>query len=240
LGNDLITGGGGDFPVTYKLTILGINNMIVEGGLYRESSAPEVYVIYDGKKVHIPTPHALFGMGYDWSVVKVVSDGALNSFPRFDIPSASPTPGSLIFPPDFPSGNFLTFDKSHYALKISNSTKVMSLSSWKGNWWQEIQVAEIRGWLMDDIIPLPPDGKANPEPPDGKPNAEGIQGWDWGFNLLPDYRWLKEQNIDVNKVIKVGNIVGLSDLVLGTTAKSLVSIPYVDVEVNSWLYRNRA
>jgi len=202
---------------------------IVEGGLYRETSTPEVYVIHDGKKVHIPTPDALFGMGYDWSVVQVVPDGTLNSFPRFNIPSASLTPGSLIFPPDRPSTNPGTFDKSHYALKISSSTKVMSHSwvDWAG--FQEIQVAEIRGWLVDNINPLPADGKSNPE---------GV-GFDWGFNLLPDYRWLKDNNIDINKVIKVGNIAAVSEKVLGTTAKSLLSIPFVDVEVNSWLFRGR-
>ncbi len=93
---------------------------ISEGRLYRERTAPEIYVIHDGKKVHVPTADALIGMGYNWSMVEVVPDGALNNFPCVKIPSASKTPSSLIFPPDIPG--FGSLDKSHHPVQISTST----------------------------------------------------------------------------------------------------------------------
>src|SRR5207245_11732816 len=73
---------------------------VVDGKVYRENSSPEVYLICAGKKVWVPTPYALFAMGFDWSSVTVLADGALNAFPRVNIPSLSLTPGSLVFPPD--------------------------------------------------------------------------------------------------------------------------------------------
>lgn len=200
---------------------------INEGELYRESSAPEVFVIHDGKKVHIPTPDALIGMGYDWSRVNVVPDGTLGNLPRFNVPSANPTPGSLLFPPDIPS--FGSIDKSHYALKVNTSQKVLSYSHVWPAGFQEMQLVEIRGWLKDAINPLAGDGAANPEK----------TGFDWSFNLFPDFQWLREKGIDVNKILKVGNIAVLCDIIVGTTSKKLVSRPFLGIEVNSWMWRDR-
>jgi len=67
--------------LSVSILSLQVSAQISEGKLYRESSKPEVYVIHDGKRIWIPTPDALFGMGYDWSQVKVVPDGSLNNFP---------------------------------------------------------------------------------------------------------------------------------------------------------------
>jgi hypothetical protein len=208
----------------------GENTMpINEGELYRESSAPEVFVIHDGKKVHIPTPDALIGMGYHWSDVHVVADGTLNDFPRFNIPSASPTPGSLIFPPDI--GGFGSIDQSHYAVRVNMSQKVLSYSHVLTGGFEEIQLVEIRGWLKDAINPLTGDGAANPEG----------EGFDWSFGFYPDLPWLREKGIDISKILRVGNIVVVDDseLVTGTISKQLVSRPFLDVEVNSWKWRGR-
>jgi hypothetical protein len=40
-------------------------------------------------------------MGFNWSDVVVVPDGTLHAYPRFNTPSSSLTPGSLIFPPQW-------------------------------------------------------------------------------------------------------------------------------------------
>lgn len=103
---------------------------IVEGGAYREQSRPEVYVISDGRKVWIPTPDALAAMGISWSQVTVVPDGALERYPRFDIPSASPTPVSLVYPPG----------DRFFPLPIKGGMRLKSRG-------REIQLATLYGWL---------------------------------------------------------------------------------------------
>jgi hypothetical protein len=70
----------------------------------RESSAPEVYVLCDGVKVHVPTPSALFHLGYTWANVQVVPDGSLSGLPRQDLPSLSATPPSMVFPMHISNG----------------------------------------------------------------------------------------------------------------------------------------
>ncbi len=107
---------------------------IVEAGLYRESAQPEVYYISAGKKIHIPTIDALTLMGYSLSDVKVVAAGALGSYARFNIPSFTATPGSLVYPPDTPK---------HFPLTgIANTTRIVSRG-------KEIQLAELYGWLKE-------------------------------------------------------------------------------------------
>ncbi len=116
---------------------------IVEGQLYREISKPEVYIVANGKKIWIPTPDALFNMGHNFNQVIIVPDGTLNQLPRFNIPTANATPGSLIFPPN---------RASHFPLSgINTGVKVVSQN-------KEIQIVELRGWLRSD-----PDDSCNPE-----------------------------------------------------------------------------
>jgi hypothetical protein len=107
-----------------------------EGKLYREMSKPEVYVLQDGKKIWIPTPEALRIMGHTWAEVNVVPDGSLNAFPRFDISSNSPTPGSLVYPPDgikwFPTS------------VVAQATRIFSRN-------KETHIAELRGWLRNFV-----------------------------------------------------------------------------------------
>lgn len=104
----------------------------LEGVVVREMSAPEVYVIHDKKKIHIPTPDALFALGYDWSTVRTMPDGALRRYPVFKIPSASPTPASLFYPPDH--------QKWFPVRDIPGAQRVMSRG-------KEVQIVELYGWL---------------------------------------------------------------------------------------------
>src|SRR5204862_6422372 len=72
---------------------------IEEKKVYKECSKPEIFLIYKGRKIYIPTQDALYAMWYQWSDVNVVPDGALDNYPRYNIESASLTPSSLVFPP---------------------------------------------------------------------------------------------------------------------------------------------
>jgi hypothetical protein len=50
---------------------------LIDGTIARESSSAAVYGIFDGRRVHIPTPSALHIMGHTWDGVRVVPDGSL-------------------------------------------------------------------------------------------------------------------------------------------------------------------
>ena len=108
-----------------------VGAQVVEGKLYREISTSEVYLISAGKKIWVPNPPALFLMGFNWSSVTVVPVGTLNAYPRFNIPSSSLTPGSLIFPPE---------GKAHPLALVPGSVKAMSRG-------KEIQLVELYGWI---------------------------------------------------------------------------------------------
>lgn len=198
-----------------------------EGSVVRESSSSEIFVIHEGTRVFIPTQDALLGLGYTPSDVTVVPDGTLAGIPRFNVPSASPTPGSFLFPPDFPS--YGSWDKSHYALRVTPSQKVLSRSFLPDHKFQEVRLVELRGWVKSTPDPLQEDGSAN---------GEGV-GFDWKFDLIPDLQWLESRGVDLNTILKVGNVVVISDLVKGTISKQLVSKPFLGVEVNSWMFRGR-
>jgi hypothetical protein len=111
--------------------VSSVGAQVTEGKVYRETSTPEVYLISAGKKIWVPTPAALFAMGFNWSNVVVVPDGTLNAYPRFNIPSCSLTPGSLVFPPE---------GKAYPLAVVPGAVKAMSRG--KG-----IQLVELYGWL---------------------------------------------------------------------------------------------
>lgn len=72
---------------------------LADGTVVRENSSSAVYAIFDGRRIFVPTPSALHIIGYTWGAVRVVPDGSLSPYPEARIPSLSPTPGSLVFPP---------------------------------------------------------------------------------------------------------------------------------------------
>jgi hypothetical protein len=182
---------------------------ISEGNLYRERSFPEVYVIHSGKKVWIPNSGALFAMGYDWSRVTEVPDGALDGYPRFNIPSSSPTPGSLLFPPN---------RTSHFPLTgIANATTAFSQG-------KEIQFVELYGWLrgVEDA-------------------ADGCgDGDDFHYYLELDTEWALSQGIDLNRILRVGNVANAAIILPGYSPRRAVSLPLIQVELNSWGWHGQA
>jgi hypothetical protein len=54
---------------------------ICEGGLRKEDSKPNIYLIENGTKRWVTSPQALSALGKAWSDVRVVPDGALNGLP---------------------------------------------------------------------------------------------------------------------------------------------------------------
>ena len=180
---------------------------VLEGHLYRESSSQDMYVIHSGKKIRIPNSNALAVMGYSASNVEVVEDGALSCYIRFDIPSLSNTPGSLIFPPD---------GVKHFPLKgvVPNGTIMFSQE-------HEIQLVELYGWIIgvaDDTC---------------QPYGDGGD-FHYGFEL--DTEWAIAQGIDLNGILRVGNIAmpeaGL--MLLGFSPRRAVSLPLLKIELDSW------
>lgn len=203
---------------------------VLDDRLYKEASTPEVYVLHDGRKIHIPSEESLLSLGYSRAEVVLVPDGALDAFPTYRIESASRTPGSVVFPP---------ITGAHYSKRIATSQriKVRTIGA------DDPQLVEIRGWIVkgDRGEQLPSTGIGNVEGP----------GFDFGFRLIPDYRWLESQGIDTNSLIMVGNFTIATDEDGGVTAGSGVAgsgtandkivrvTPTIKCEVNSWMFQGQ-
>ena len=194
-------GGGGNSGAT-----------ISEGGLYREAGALEVYLIRGRSKVLIPTQDALFAMGYKSSNVQVVPDGKLRPYSKITIPSSSPTPGSLIFPPN---GTKL--------IPLTATSRAMSLFS-QG---KRMQITEVFGWLW----------KSDTE--DGGCKGDEGDGADFHLNLELDTEWALTNGFDLHKILRIGNIAAQGVQQPGSTPRKSVSIPLINVELNSWGWENR-
>lgn len=173
----------------------------LEGAVVKEASAPEVYVIHDWKKIHIPTEDALFAMGHSWGSVRVMGDGELRRYPTVRIASSSPTPGSLVYPPD---------RVKKFSLRgVPGATRVVSRG-------KEIQLAELRGWLRTI------DGGCG-------------DGMDWHLGLEVDTDWAIEKGIDLNKILRVGNIAPPTVFQLpGFTPRRAVALPIVHIELDAF------
>lgn len=201
---------------TPKASITYPPESIIDGKLYREFASQDIYYISSEKKIRIPTDDALAVMGYSTSDVKVVGVGALNNHTRFDIPSSSPTPGSLVFPPN---------RKTHFPLQgMPNATRMFSQG-------KEIQLVELYGWLRKVQ-------GCNPEPKPGT-DPRYFTGADLTYELELDTEWALSQGIDLNKILRVGNgpktgIPGKP----GVSPRKWFGLPLVHVELNSWKWRD--
>ena len=173
----------------------------VPQSVVREQSAPEVYAVTLNplRRIWVPTPDALFAMGYDWSQVEVVADGSLNGLTRINIPSASPTPGSLVYPPDH--GKYFPLHA------VPNAVTVYSQG-------REVQIAELYGWLW--LV----DGECG-------------DGEDFWYLLEVDPDWADAQGVDLNRLLRVGNVARIGKSMPGATPRRAVAMPVIDVELNS-------
>jgi hypothetical protein len=185
-----------------------------DGALVKERSDPKIYVVYDGKKFWIPTSDALSIMGHGGEVIWVVDDGELASLPEVSIDSLSPTPGSLVFPPlNDPNPPYLG---RHFAIRgVNTSIRVVSQG-------KEVRVIELRGWLYPY-----PGALTNSEPE-----------WDdYHYELEVDSKWAADRGIDLNQILKVGNII-LSEghgIDKGSPdSYRSFSLPRINIEINGW------
>ncbi|MFN0181897.1 MAG: hypothetical protein ACKVZ0_24105 [Gemmatimonadales bacterium] len=178
---------------------------IVEGQLYREATAAPVYLANGNQLFWIPTPDALTAMGFSWNVT-VVPDGSL-PYPKFAIPSASPTPPSLIHPPS-----------------VGEAAKLRALAGvvpgarrirFRGT---ELHVAELRGWLR--MVDDPADGCGDKS--------------DFHYSLELDTDWALSQGIDLHQVLRVGNAVKVGQIEAGWTMRRTLSLPIIKLELNAF------
>lgn len=77
-----------------------------EGMLVREQNDPDVYVISNQQRRHIPSPVTFEALGYKWSNITIIPDGTLAlSHSRGPVMQASPYPdGTLLVNRDNPTG----------------------------------------------------------------------------------------------------------------------------------------
>jgi hypothetical protein len=151
-------------------------------------------------------------MGHTWDGVRVVPDGSLSGYPEARIASLSPTPGSLVFPP--PNDPNPPHYGRHFVIPgVKGSIRVVSRG-------RELSIAELRGWL-------------HPVPPGYEINVEG--GWDdFHYTLELDSAWATSQGIDLNQVLKVGNILEYAVDAAGPDANRQISNPHIGIEINGW------
>lgn len=180
---------------------------IVEGAVFQEERAPEVYVIHDGKKVWIPTPDALFRMGYDWDsrILKCVPDHHLDGLPRFNMVPIAMTPGSILHPPDE--------GKVFYRLEgVPTAVNIKSRGKW-------LRIGELRGWIRGVEAS----------------DAGCGDGKDFHYELELDTEWALEQGINLHSVLRVGNVVIMGIKLNGNyLGRRTVSLPLVHIELDSW------
>jgi hypothetical protein len=195
----------GDIPVS---SCWPARSALSDGAIVRERSSPDVYALFDGRRLLIPTADALFAMGHDWASVQVVPDGSLALVPEVRIPSLSPTPGSLVFPP--PNDARPPHYGRHFVIAgVKGAIRAVSQR-------RELAVLELRGWLH------PVQEKTNVEP-----------SWDdYHYMLELDSTWTAEQGIDLNQVLKVGNILEYSMDAAGPDAYRQIANPRIGIEIN--------
>jgi len=89
----IITGeiDGESFSATNTVNVLGIT-LEEEETLVTADEGPEVYVIKNGRKRHIPSPQAFSRLGYAWQKIKKISNVEMNSYGDDELMKASNNP----------------------------------------------------------------------------------------------------------------------------------------------------
>lgn len=178
-----------------------------EGAVVREVSDGRVFLIVDGNKFHIPTPDALSAMGYGWGDVEIAPDGTLANVRQVGFESLSPTPGSLVFPPDNRA-------KWHARGEIASTLRLTSRG-------KEVRIVELRGWLRRV---------------EGECHTPESDWNDWHYDLEVDPAWTDERGIDLARLITVGDVLNhhLTPEVR-SSFYAAHSGPQVHVELNPWV-----
>ena len=162
-----------------------------DGSLWREQGRPEVYWIRDGERLHIPNPYVMEALNLDWNAVQTVPPGGLDHVP-LDLswaPLGNATPGSVVHVPQ-DVGFAWNAGKVYWPLPIATTKRMVA-------WGQEVRTIELRGWIAT--------GGANTDDPD------------FSYHFEVDARWAVERGIDLNGLVKVGNILQLGEPDSGIT-----------------------
>jgi hypothetical protein len=63
-------------------SVAGLRKFPADGTLLREITAPEIYLVENGKIRHIPSPEKFEALGFSWGNVGTVPDGAMRAYPK--------------------------------------------------------------------------------------------------------------------------------------------------------------
>lgn len=192
-------------------TVNSIPKVPHDGTLLRERSHAEVYVVHGGKRIWIPTPDALRLMGYSFANVHVIPNGSAQQLPEVRLASGSPTPGSLVWPPD---NNIKLFARS----TLPGTVRVKS----RGH---EIRIIELRGWLREV------DSYCNDDPGNHD---------DWHYQLEVDPAWTDALGIDLTQLFTVGDVLsmGIQEDPYSSPYAAF-SLPVISMELNGWVPEKR-
>jgi hypothetical protein len=192
--------------------LANVSNVPRQGTVLRERSDSAVYTMSGPNRFLIPTPYSFEAMRYDLpGVLGIVPNGGLASFPTVHEDSLAMTPPSLVFPPQA---------EKFYPLYTTNATRVTSLFRKDGrddDYPTDISLVELRGWLRGSGDSCANDGT-----------------WEADFEV--DSEWTDTQGIDLNQVLKVGNLVdGLGNLdTPADSPQKSVGTPQIKVELKGW------
>jgi hypothetical protein len=157
-----------------------------DGTLWQEQGRPEIYLIRDGERLHIPNPYVMEALNLDSNAVQTVPQGGLDHIPLDPswAPLGNATPGSVIHVPMPAAGAILwNAGQVYWPLPVATTKRLVA-------WGQEVRTVELRGWIVGN----------------GGPNHDDP---DFSFDLDVDARWTLERGIDLSELVKVGNILQL-------------------------------
>lgn len=191
---------------------------LADGAVVREASQAKVYQLQGTTKVWIPTPSAVAAIGYGGgNPVRIVPDGSLAAYAECVFQEQEPsnsaqpqTPGSLVFPP--PSS--VNPPSRHQVAPVSTAWRVTSRG-------RDVRILTLQGWLY---------------PADGIPMTIEDEWDDWHYRLEIDSRWAADTGIDLNEIIRVGNIVedGIQKNGSHADRYAVCALPLVELEINAW------
>jgi hypothetical protein len=181
-----------------------------EGTLVKEQSRAEVYRITDGRKLHIPSASTFDALGFRWTDVRTVPDGALSERPTETWPSHSSTPGSVVWVPDAPDA---------IGRAVWHALPLRGSREWRP-WGRIVRTRELRGWLSAV-----------------EQNCNGNDP-DWHLKLVLDLGWARAQGIDVNAVLRAGNVLANGIHEPGTSLRARCGVPQIEMEIAGWPLRS--
>lgn len=145
-----------------------------EGTLVTSSSSPEVYIIKNGKKRHIPSAQAFNRWGFSWQNINEIAAGQLDSYPEDELIQATGQPSVYLIcagmkkhipsPQVFESYGFDWDDISVISpeeladyldvslIRAAGDSKVYLLAGGKRHWIPSLAVFNKHGYKWDNVI----------------------------------------------------------------------------------------